>query len=63
MDWVAPSMFEVADHGNKPFAIRIPALLVTKAPSGQLNFLTAMWFTPVGFDPSRLVVEIGRAHV
>jgi flavin reductase (DIM6/NTAB) family NADH-FMN oxidoreductase RutF len=60
MPWAEPDMFEVAGHGNKPFAMRIPALLVTRGKDGFLNFLTAMWFTPVGFEPSRLVVGVSR---
>ncbi|MGE5538219.1 MAG: flavin reductase family protein [Gemmatimonas sp.] len=60
-EWVEPSMFETAEHGNKPFAVRIPALLVTRGRDGRLNFLTAMWFTPVGFEPSRLVVGVSKS--
>jgi flavin reductase (DIM6/NTAB) family NADH-FMN oxidoreductase RutF len=60
MPWAEPDMFEVAGHGNKPFAMRIPALLVTRGKDGFLNFLTAMWFTPVGFEPSRLIVGVSR---
>lgn len=60
MPWAEPDMFEVAGHGNKPFAMRIPALLVTRGKDGFLNFLTAMWFTPVGFEPSRLVVGVSK---
>lgn len=58
MDWKAPDMFEPAVHGNKPFGMRIPALVVTRGSRGQINFLTAMWFTPTGFEPSRMIVAI-----
>jgi flavin reductase (DIM6/NTAB) family NADH-FMN oxidoreductase RutF len=61
MPWAEPDMFEVAGHGNKPFAMRIPALLVTRGKDGQLNFLTAMWFTPVGFEPSRMIVAVSKS--
>jgi flavin reductase (DIM6/NTAB) family NADH-FMN oxidoreductase RutF len=58
MDWQEPDMFEPAEHGNKPFAIRVPALVVSRGAGDRINFLTAMWFTPTGFEPSRLVVSI-----
>lgn len=58
MDWKEPEMFEPAEHGNKPFAIRVPALVVSRGAGDRINFLTAMWFTPTGFEPSRLVVAI-----
>lgn len=58
MDWKEPDMFEPAEHGNKPFAVRVPALVVTRGAKDQINFLTAMWFTPTGSEPSRMVVAI-----
>ena len=58
MDWKEPDMFEPAKHGNKPFAIRVPALVVSRGAKDRINFLTAMWFTPTGFEPSRMVVAI-----
>ncbi|MGH7774093.1 MAG: flavin reductase family protein [Candidatus Binatia bacterium] len=58
MDWIEPDMFEPAEHGNKPFSIRVPALVVSRGAKDQINFLTAMWFTPTGFEPSRMVVAI-----
>jgi len=58
MDWKEADMFEAAVHGNKPFAMRIPALVVSRGKQGQINFLTAMWFTPTGFEPSRMIVAI-----
>jgi len=51
-------MFEPAEHGNKPFAVRIPSLVVSRGANGQINFLTAMWFSPTGFEPSRMVLAI-----
>jgi flavin reductase (DIM6/NTAB) family NADH-FMN oxidoreductase RutF len=58
MDWKDPDMFEPAEHGNKPFAVRIPALVVSRGAGDRLNFLTAMWFSPMGTEPSRMVVAI-----
>ncbi|HEY2988820.1 MAG TPA: flavin reductase family protein [Candidatus Binatia bacterium] len=51
-------MFEPVDHGNKPFGVRIPSLVVSRGADGRLNFLTAMWFSPMGTEPSRMVVAI-----
>jgi flavin reductase (DIM6/NTAB) family NADH-FMN oxidoreductase RutF len=61
MGWLDPDMFEAGSHGNKPFSIRIPALVVTRGKSDRLNFLTAMWFTPTGAEPSRMVVAIQKS--
>lgn len=61
MSWAESSMFEQVEHGNKPFAMRIPALLVSRGASGKLNFLTAMWFSPMGFEPSRMVVAVSKS--
>ena len=58
MDWKEPEMFEPAEHGNKPFAVRVPSLVVSRGAKDQINFLTAMWFAPTGFEPSRMVVAI-----
>ena len=58
MDWKEPEMFEPAKHGNKPFSVRIPSLVVSRGAKDQLNFLTAMWFSPIGTEPSRMVVAI-----
>ena len=58
MDWQEPDMFEPVAHGNKPFGVRIPSLVVSRGKNDQLNFLTAMWFTPTGSEPSRMVVGI-----
>ena len=60
MNWQDPVDFEAGNHGNKPFSIRIPALVVTRGKIDRLNFLTAMWFTPTGAEPSRMVVAIQK---
>jgi flavin reductase (DIM6/NTAB) family NADH-FMN oxidoreductase RutF len=60
MNWQEPDMFESVNHGNKPFSIRVPALVVTRGKNNRLNFLTAMWFTPTGAEPSRMVVAIQK---
>ena len=60
MDWKEPDMFAAGNHGNKPFGIRIPSLVVTRGQSDRLNFLTATWFTPTGFEPSRMTVAIQK---
>ena len=54
MDWKEPDMFERIAHGNKPFTVRIPSLVVSRGKNDQINFLTAMWFTPTGSEPSRM---------
>jgi flavin reductase (DIM6/NTAB) family NADH-FMN oxidoreductase RutF len=58
LEWKDPDMFEPAAHGNKPFAVRIPSLVVSRGAGDQINFLTAMWFSPMGAEPSRMVVAI-----
>ena len=58
MDWTDPEMFEPVEHGNKPFAVRVPSLVVSRGADDRLNFLTAMWFSPMGAEPSRMVVAI-----
>jgi hypothetical protein len=60
MNWQDPVDFAAGNHGNKPFSIRIPSLVVTRGKSDRLNFLTAMWFTPTGAEPSRMVVAIQK---
>jgi flavin reductase (DIM6/NTAB) family NADH-FMN oxidoreductase RutF len=60
MNWQDPDMFEAVSHGNKPFSARIPALVVTRGNNERLNFLTAMWFTPTGAEPSRMIVAIQK---
>ena len=59
-DWAAPSMFQPGGHGNKPFSVRIPSLLVSCGPDRRANFMTAMWFTAAGAEPSRLIVAIQK---
>ncbi len=58
MDWKEADMFEPTEHGNKPFSVRVPSLVVSRGADGRLNFLTAMWFSPMGVEPSRMVVAI-----
>ncbi|MGH7817388.1 MAG: hypothetical protein ACREOR_08370, partial [Candidatus Binatia bacterium] len=58
MDWKEPDMFERVAHGNKPFTVRIPSLVVSRGKGDRINFLTAMWFTPTGSEPSRMIVGI-----
>jgi len=60
MHWKDPVDFEAGNHGNKPFSIRVPALVVTRGKNDRLNFLTAMWFTPTGAEPSRMIVAIQK---
>ena len=60
MNWPEPIDFVAGNHGNKPFAIRVPALVVTRGKNDRLNFLTAIWFTPTGAEPSRMVVAIQK---
>lgn len=60
MNWQDPIDFEAGNHGNKPFSIRVPSLVVTRGKNDRLNFLTAMWFTPTGAEPSRMIVAIQK---
>jgi len=41
MNWKEPDMFETGIHGNKPFGIRVPSLVVTRGKNDRLNFLAA----------------------
>jgi flavin reductase (DIM6/NTAB) family NADH-FMN oxidoreductase RutF len=58
LDWKDPDMFELVNHGNKPFGVRVPSLVVSRGAGDAINFLTAMWFSPMGAEPSRMVVAI-----
>jgi flavin reductase (DIM6/NTAB) family NADH-FMN oxidoreductase RutF len=60
MNWQDPIDFDAGNHGNKRFASRVPSLVVTRGKNDRLNFLTAMWFTPTGAEPSRMVVAIQK---
>jgi len=60
VDWQDPDMFEAGNHGNKPFGIRVPSLVVTRGAKNRLNFLIAMWFTLTGFEPSRMILAIQK---
>ena len=63
MNWTDPIDFAARNHGNKPFSIRIPSLVVTRGKNDRLNFLTAMWFTPTGAEPSRMIVTIQKENL
>jgi flavin reductase (DIM6/NTAB) family NADH-FMN oxidoreductase RutF len=58
--WAAPSEFETITHANKPFSLRVPALVVTRGKDGTLNLMLAMWFTPMGTRPSSFLVAVQR---
>jgi flavin reductase (DIM6/NTAB) family NADH-FMN oxidoreductase RutF len=60
VNWQAPTMFEAVKHGNKPFSVRVPSLVVTRGQHDRLNFLTATWFTPAGAEPARMIVAIQK---
>ena len=60
MDWKDPDMFEAIEHGHKPFALRVPALVVSRGAGDEINFLTAMWFTHTGFEPSTIALFIDK---
>lgn len=60
-EWDAPVEFEPIAHANKPFSLRVPALVVTRAPDGTLNCMLAMWFMPMGVEPSSFLVAVERS--
>lgn len=59
-DWDAPDEFDTIVHANKPFSLRVPALVVSRAANGVLNIMMAMWFTPMGTSPSTFIVAVSR---
>jgi len=59
-NWAAPSEFETIAHANKPFSLRVPALVVTRGEDGTLNLMLVMWFTPMGTQPSSFLVAVQR---
>jgi flavin reductase (DIM6/NTAB) family NADH-FMN oxidoreductase RutF len=59
-DWAAADEFESIAHANKPFSLRVPALVVTRGKDGTLNLMLAMWFTPMGAEPSSFLVAVDR---
>jgi flavin reductase (DIM6/NTAB) family NADH-FMN oxidoreductase RutF len=59
-DWQNPDEFETIAHANKPFSLRVPALVVTRDKNGTLNIMLAMWFTPMGTAPSSFLVAVHR---
>ncbi len=57
-DWRTPDEFETISNANKPFSLRVPALIVTRGKNGPINLMLSMWFTPMGLDPSSFIVAI-----
>src|SRR6266542_4715181 len=53
-------MFVSVNLGNKPYSIRVPTLVDTWGMIDRLIFLTAVWFTPTGAEPSRMIVAIQK---
>jgi flavin reductase (DIM6/NTAB) family NADH-FMN oxidoreductase RutF len=56
--WAGADEFELIAHANKPFSLRVPALVVTRGKSGTLNLMLSMWFTPMGVEPSCFLVAV-----
>jgi len=59
-EWQSPDEFETIAHANKPFSLRVPALVVTRARDGVINIMMSMWFTPMGTTPSSFIVAVAR---
>jgi len=59
-EWRSPDEFETIAHANKPFSLRVPALMVTRGKDGTLNLMLCMWFTPMGAEPSSFLVAVDR---
>jgi flavin reductase (DIM6/NTAB) family NADH-FMN oxidoreductase RutF len=59
-DWKQPEEFEIIAHANKPFSLRVPALVVTRGKTGRLNLMLAMWFTPIATQPSSFLVAVAQ---
>lgn len=60
MNWPAVTHFVRVDHANKPFSMRVPSLVLSQNRSGRLNLMAATWFTPVGFEPSSVVLAVEK---
>lgn len=60
-DWVSAEDFEAVPNGNKPFSLKVPALIVTRGATGPTNIMLAMWFTPMGAEPSSFIVAISKS--
>jgi len=58
--WAAPEEFELIAHANKPFSLRVPALVVTRSKSGRLNLMAATWFTPIATKPSCFLLAVDQ---
>jgi flavin reductase (DIM6/NTAB) family NADH-FMN oxidoreductase RutF len=59
-EWKNADEFETIASGNKPFSLKVPALVVTRGNDGRINMMLSMWFTPMGFDPSSFVVAVDK---
>ena len=59
-DWRQPTEFETIGNANKPFSLRVPALVVTRGKNGRINLMLSMWFTPMGLTPSSFLVAVDR---
>lgn len=59
-DWRQPTEFETIGNANKPFSLRVPALVVTRGKNGHINLMLSMWFTPMGLTPSSFLVAVDR---
>jgi flavin reductase (DIM6/NTAB) family NADH-FMN oxidoreductase RutF len=59
-EWQSPDEFEGIAHANKPFSLRVPALMVTRGKEGTLNLMLCMWFTPMGAEPSSFLIAVDR---
>jgi flavin reductase (DIM6/NTAB) family NADH-FMN oxidoreductase RutF len=59
-DWRQPDEFETIASANKPFSLRVPALVVTRGKSGRINLMLSTWFTPMGLSPSSFLITIER---
>jgi flavin reductase (DIM6/NTAB) family NADH-FMN oxidoreductase RutF len=59
-NWAASDAFETIQHGNKPFSLKVPALVVTRGKSGIVNLMMSMWFTPMGAEPSSFIIGMDK---
>ena len=59
-EWVSADAFETIAHGNKPFSLKVPALVVTRGRDGRINLMLSMWFTPMGAEPSSFIIAVEK---
>jgi flavin reductase (DIM6/NTAB) family NADH-FMN oxidoreductase RutF len=59
-DWADADAFETITNGNKPFSLKVPALVVTRGKSGRINLMLSSWFTPMGADPSSFIMALKK---